>query len=332
MNIIQWLLLLVLPLPAAYGLDRWIGDPVWLYHPVRMIGNVITFLERCLRRVFPATPAGERRAGVVLAAVVPILSMGAVLVCWIFAARIHVWVWFAVETWGCYRMLAVHSLRAESMAVYDCLAAQDLSAARRMVGRIVGRDTDCLEEAEIVRATVETIAENTSDGIVAPMLFMALGGAPLCYCYKAVNTLDSMVGYKNTRYLHFGRASARLDDAVNYLPARISAQMMITAAKQIQLDSAAAKRIYQRDYHCHPSPNSAHTEAVCAGALGIQLGGDSVYLGKTVHKSTIGDPIRAAEKEDIVRANRLMETTAQLALAACCVFRLALGIVLCAVV
>lgn len=314
-------LLLFLPLPLGFALDMLLGDPHWLYHPVRLMGAVIAGAERWLRRRFPATRLGERAAGRVLAAAVPLLFLaGSAALLW-GLWRIHPALWFAFETLLCYQLPAAGSLRDESMAVYRRLEAGDLPGARRAVGRIVGRDTDALDASGVARAAVETVAENTSDGVVAPLLYLAVGGGPLGLWYKAVNTLDSMVGYKNDRYLHFGRASARLDDAANYLPARISAGCMLLAVEPAGFSAEHARRIYRRDRRNHASPNSAHTEAVCAGALGIQLGGDAVYFGISHRKPTIGDPTRPVAPEDIPRAGKLMRFASLAALLLGCFLR-----------
>ncbi len=215
----------------------------------------------------------------------------------------------AVMTW---QILATKCLRVESMRVYDALRTDGVDAGRRAVSMIVGRDTSVLDAAGVTRAAVETIAENTSDGVIAPMLYTAIGGPVLGFVYKAVNTMDSMLGYKNDKYMHFGRFAARLDDVVNFIPARISAHLMIAAAfiGGRQFDGKNAYRIFKRDRFNHASPNSAQTESVCAGALRVQLAGDAVYFGKIVKKKYIGDGLREIEYEDIKRANRLMYITA----------------------
>lgn len=215
----------------------------------------------------------------------------------------------AVMTW---QILATKCLRVESMRVYDALRTDGVDAGRRAVSMIVGRDTSVLDAAGVTRAAVETIAENTSDGVIAPMLYTAIGGPVLGFVYKAVNTMDSMLGYKNDKYMYFGRFAARLDDVVNFIPARISAYLMIAAAfiGGRQLDGKNAYRIFKRDRFNHASPNSAQTESVCAGALRVQLAGDAVYFGKLVKKKYIGDGLREIEYEDIKRANRLMYITA----------------------
>lgn len=215
----------------------------------------------------------------------------------------------AVMTW---QILATKCLRVESMRVYDALRTDSVDAGRRAVSMIVGRDTSVLDAAGVTRAAVETIAENTSDGVIAPMLYTAIGGPVLGFVYKAVNTMDSMLGYKNDKYMYFGRFAARLDDVVNFIPARISAYLMIAAAfiGGRQFDGKNAYRIFKRDRFNHASPNSAQTESVCAGALRVQLAGDAVYFGKLVKKKYIGDGLREIEYEDIKRANRLMYITA----------------------
>ena len=250
-----------------------------------------------------------------------------VLLCTVAAADIvfmgsyfiHPIVGCLVEAFLTYQILAAKCLRVESMKVYKALKRGSLTDARKAVSMIVGRDTAELSEEGVARAAVETVAENTSDGVIAPMLYLAIGGPVLGLVYKAINTMDSMIGYKNERYLDFGRAAAKLDDFVNYLPARISAKLMIFACHFLgsSFDAPQAERIYVRDRFKHASPNSAQTESVCAGALGIQLAGDASYFGKLVHKPTIGDAKRAIEPEDIRRANRLMYGAAILCLIIC---------------
>ncbi|MEG0854561.1 MAG: adenosylcobinamide-phosphate synthase CbiB [Angelakisella sp.] len=301
----------------GFLLDLCLGDPQGLPHPVVYMGKLITALQKPLRRLFPKSKGGEQFAGVLLVVLV-LLCTGAVTCGALFLANyLHPLLGFALETFWCYRILATRSLRDESMKVYSALRHGSLAEARLAVGRIVGRDTAALSEAGVVKAAVETVAENTADGIVAPMLFLALGGAPLGMLYKAINTMDSMVGYKNETYRYFGTAAARLDDVANYLPARLTAWMMIAAAWLLQLNAPNAIKIWRRDRRNHKSPNSAQTEAVCAGALGIQLAGDAYYFGKLVHKPTIGDSLRPVETEDIPRANRLLYATATLCLVLC---------------
>ena len=305
------------PLAAGFLLDQLFGDPQWLPHPVRLIGWLIARLEQLLRRLFPPTEKGLLWAGRVLAGIVPVVSWGVSAGLLLLCRMASPWLALGVETVMCYQILALKSLRQESMAVYRQARKGDLAAARQAVSRIVGRDTQNLTMEGVVKAAVETVAENTSDGVIAPMLFMAVGGAPLGFLYKGVNTMDSMVGYKNDRYLFFGRGAARLDDLCNWIPARLSAWLMIAAAGLCGFSLRGAARIWKRDCRKHQSPNSAHTEAACAGALGVRLAGDAWYFGRLHHKPTIGDPLRPVEEEDIPRANRLAFATAALCLVLC---------------
>ncbi len=315
----MWLTLAALL--TGYVLDLIFGDPRQIYHPIRIIGNLIAVLEKGIRKVFPKTSRGELAGGTVLVVLVVLICTAVPAALLGLAAWIHPAVYWLLASFWCWQILATKSLKTESMKVYAPLKERDLPAARRAVAMIVGRDTERLTEEGVAKAAVETVAENTSDGIVAPLIFLALGGPALGFFYKAVNTMDSMVGYKNERYLYFGRTAARLDDVLNFLPSRISAWLMILAAAFLGMDRKNAKRIYLRDRRNHASPNSAQTEAVMAGALRVQLAGDAWYFGALYKKPTIGDPFRAVEPEDIVRANRLMYLTSALALAVCGILR-----------
>ena len=290
----------------AFALDLLLGDPPWLPHPVRLMGRAITALEGFLRRKFPPTPEGERAAGFVLALLLlgGSFALGAGLL--LMAKAISPALAFALETFLCYQCLALRDLRKESRAVYNRLAEGNLAAARTAVGRIVGRETAALTPEGVTKAAVETVAENAGDGETAPLFWMAIGGAPLALCYKAVNTMDSMVGYQNERYRYFGTAAARLDDVANWLPARLTALFMVALAPLAGLDGEGAWRIWRRDRRKHKSPNSAQTEAAMAGALGVELAGDAVYFGEVHHKPTLGDDSRPIVPEDILRANRLV--------------------------
>ena len=305
---------MVLAALCGFLLDQLLGDPAWMPHPVVFMGRCITALEKGLRKIFPKTPTGERWAGRVLAAALPLGTLaftgGALWLC----GKIHPALAFALSVLWCWQALAAKGLASESENVYRALTRGTLADARQAVSRIVGRDTEALSERGVIRAAVETVAENFSDGVVAPMVYMLLGGAPLALCYKAVNTMDSMVGYKNDRYLYFGRAAAHLDDVANWLPARLSGLLLILAAPLCGLSGKEAFRIWRRDRRSHASPNSAQTEAACAGALRVQLAGDAFYFGKLVHKPTLGDPLRPVEAEDIPRACRLMTTGSLLGL------------------
>lgn len=305
----------LIALTAGFILDLILGDPYSFPHPVKAIGRLIARTENFCRKLFPATPSGERRGGAMLVLVVLLLSVIVPLAVLTAAYRLHAVLGLVLESVLCYQLLAAKCLRQESMKVYASLQKDEVEGARQNVSMIVGRDTKVLDESGIVKAAVETVAENTSDGVIAPLFYMALGGGVLGIFYKAVNTMDSMVGYKNERYLHFGRTAAKLDDAVNYLPARISALLMILAAFLTGMNGKNAFRIWRRDRKCHASPNAGQTEAVCAGALEVQLAGDAWYFGKLVPKKTIGDPIRPVHYADIKRANRLLYGTAVLAMA-----------------
>ena len=227
----------ILAVGLGFLLDLLLGDPHWLYHPIRLVGHLITGLETVLRRIFPGTESGELAAGgclLVLTAGITSASAWGLL---FLAGLVHPYVRFALETVMCYQLLATKSLRDETMKVYTALRAGDVEGARRAVSMVVGRDTAVLDDIGITKAAVETVAENTSDGIIAPLLFMVIGGAPLGYFYKAVNTMDSMVGYKNERYLYFGRAAAKFDDVVNWFPARLSAVLMRSEEHTSELQS-----------------------------------------------------------------------------------------------
>ena len=296
-------------LVMGYILDLIFGDPYWMPHPVRFIGNLISILEKVIRRFMPKTKRGEYIGGIILTVMVVSISMVIPLVIILMAKSINTYLALTVETFMCYQILATKSLKVESMKVYDELAKNDLPSARKAVSMIVGRDTKDLTFSGVAKAAVETVAENTSDGIIAPMIFIAIGGAPMGFFYKAINTMDSMVGYKNEKYMNFGRFAAKLDDVVNYLPARISAYQMILSSFFLRYDYKNAFKIYKRDRYNHASPNSAQTESVCAGALDVQLAGNAYYFGKLYEKPTIGDNIREINYDDFKKANRLLYCT-----------------------
>lgn len=302
-----------LALVLGFFIDLLVGDPRWLYHPVRIIGHGISFLENHLRTCFPKTEKGERRAGFLLVILICAGSAAVPFGILYLAYRIHLVFGICLEILMCYQMLAVKSLKDESMRVFEELKKGDLEGARYAVSMIVGRDTRTLDEAGVTKAAVETVAENTSDGIIAPLFYMAIGGPVLMFFYKGVNTMDSMVGYKNEKYINFGRYAAKFDDIMNYIPARISAWLMIAASYMCGFDGKNAAKIYIRDRYNHASPNSAQTEAVMAGALDIQLAGNAYYFGKLYEKPTIGDNIRPVESQDIQRANRLLYVSAAVA-------------------
>ena len=307
-------MLTALAVLGGFGLDLLLADPAWMPHPVVGMGRAIAALEKRLRRLFPATPAGERAAGRVLAAALPLGTFALAAGALALAYRLHPAAGFALETLWCWQALALRGLADESGKVYAQLAKGDLPAARRAVSRIVGRDTGSLTAAGVTKAAVETVAENFSDGVAAPLFYLLIGGAPLGLAYKAVNTMDSMVGYKNKTYLHFGRAAARLDDAANFLPSRLAALLWIGAAGLAGFDGRGAWRIWRRDRLRHASPNSAQTESACAGAMGVQLAGPAWYFGEYYDKPTIGDDTRPVEPADILRADRMLYLAGFLAL------------------
>ena len=287
-------MLIVWAVLGGFLLDALFGDPAWLPHPVVLMGRCISALEKHLRTALPKTPRGELAGGAAVAAVLPLGTLAVTgLACWA-AAKLHPALGLALQMLWCGQALAAKGLAQESRNVYKELARGDLPAARRAVARIVGRDTQNLTAAGVTRAAVETVAENASDGVIAPLLYMLLGGAPLALTYKAINTMDSMLGYKNEKYLYFGRCAAKLDDAANWLPSRLAALLWVAAAAL--------------------TGNSAQTESACAGALGVQLAGPAYYFGEYYDKPTIGDPLREIEPRDILRANRMMYAESLLAL------------------
>jgi len=334
--------LTILAFLLGFLLDLILGDPHSIPHPVCFIGKLISSSETFLRRCFPKTKRGELIAGAVLCLFVASISGLIPFVLLYIAGIIHPMARLLVETVMCYQILATKSLRVESMKVYRELENEDIVKARYQLSMIVGRDTESLTEEGIIKAAVETVAENTSDGIIAPMLYLALGGPVLGFIYKAINTMDSMVAYKNERYLYFGRVAARLDDVVNFIPSRISALLMILASgicevyysifsKKNLLSSKKdgkfysmkrAAQIFLRDRYHHASPNSAQTEAACAGALGIQLAGDAYYHGVLHKKEFIGDSVRKIHTKDIIRANVLLYVSAFLCMSLCLVAKI----------
>lgn len=311
-------------LALGWMMDLIIGDPHKMPHPIRAIGAFIGFLEKQLNDD-KKSPRRLRMRGLLLVSVVLILPSAVCMALMIISYRINRVVGVAAEAVITCYMLASRSLYDESMKVYHALEKGDTEGARKAVSMIVGRDTEELDNQGIIRAAVETVAENTSDGVTASLFYLALGGPAAGVIYKSVNTMDSMIGYKNERFKDFGFFAAKLDDILNFIPARLCALFMIAASALAgrDYDVAGAFRIFRRDRYKHASPNSAQCESVCAGALGIRLAGPASYFGKTVHKEYIGDALREAEPEDIVRANRLMLITSGITFA---VFELLLWI------
>ena len=306
---------------GGFVLDALFGDPAWLPHPVVYMGKAISKLEKFLRPRLPKTPQGELLGGAIVAFCLPVgtfLLTG--LVCW-GAARLHPLLGLAVQMFWCGQALAARGLVQESTNVYKELKKPDLPGARKAVSRIVGRDTAELTAEGVTKAAVETVAENASDGVIAPLLYMLIGGAPLALTYKAINTMDSMLGYKNEKYLYFGRVPAKLDDVANYIPSRLAGLLWVAAAALTGNSARGAWKIWRRDRRRHASPNSAQTESACAGALGVQLAGPAYYFGQYYPKLTIGDALRPIEPEDILRANRMMYVASSFALAWGCALR-----------
>lgn len=302
----------MLAVACGFILDMIFGDPLEMPHIVRLMGKTITFFERIFLT--------DRRSRIKLRIMGLIMVIMMLLLYGVLPYIIIICLYrripvagFVIETFICYQMLAAKSLKNESMKVYEKLNENNLVGARYAVSMIVGRDTEYLSVEGVIKATVETVAENTSDGVIAPLFYMLILGAPLAMAYKAVNTMDSMVGYKNEKYGDFGYFPAKTDDFVNFIPARLSAILMIAASFILRYDTHNAIKIFLRDRYNHKSPNSAQTESVCAGALGIKLAGDASYFGKVVKKPYIGDDLQKIEKEDIVRADKLMYTTAYIA-------------------
>lgn len=299
---------------TAFILDSVLGDPASMPHPVRLMGNYISSFEKHVRK-HAKSKGGTKAAGIMLLITTAGFSY---LLTWYvlkLAGWINPYLYHAVNILLMYTCIAARCLSDEGIRIYKSLKEGDLEKSRKQLSMIVGRDTAGLDESGITRGAVETVAENTSDGVIAPLFYMFIGGAPLAMAYKAVNTMDSMVGYKNERYLHFGWAAARFDDAANYIPARLTGLLMVLASMLLGLDYKRSLNILRRDRRNHSSPNSGFPEAAAAGALGVQLGGTNYYFGKPVEKPTIGQPLRPLDRNDIKSAIRLMYTASTLALA-----------------
>jgi adenosylcobinamide-phosphate synthase len=312
----------------GFGIDLLVGDPHGLPHPVVLIGKLISGLEKLLRRLLPKTAAGEKAAGAILCFLVLLISTAIPALLIRLCQQISPWLRLLVESLMCWQILATRALRDESMKVYRALESGNIERSRRAVSMIVGRDTSALDDAAVTRAAVETVAENSSDGVIAPMLFLALGGAAAGFFYKAVNTMDSMLGYTDPPYTNIGLVPAKTDDVMNFIPARIAALLMLAAGGILGLNVKNGWKIFRRDRRKHASPNSAQTESACAGLLGVRLAGDAYYHGVLHKKPYIGDPLREIEHEDIPRACRLLYATAFLALVLCLAIRLLLILIL----
>lgn len=299
-----------LPMLVGFVIDIFVGDPYNFPHPIRAIGTLIAKLEKFVRSRFKNLHKGGIFLALTVLIVSTLIPLTVLLVCY----KINIYLGLAVESVMCWQLVAARCLQKESMKVCHAVEEKDIEKARQAVSMIVGRDTDVLDETGIVKAAVETVAENTSDGVTAPIMYIALGGAPLGFFYKAANTMDSMIGYTNEKYIDIGRFAAKLDDVLNFIPSRLTALVMILSAYMLGADGKNAARIWKRDRRKHASPNSAQTESVCAGALDIRLAGDAYYFGELHKKEFIGDDIRIPESEDIRRANRLMYCTSVIVL------------------
>lgn len=304
----------LIALLIGFFVDLLLGDPHSIPHPVVWIGKLISAVEKLVRRLFPKTVRGENIAGGVLWVIVVLVSTAVPALLLYAAYRLHPAAGLVLESIMCWQILATRSLRDESMKVYAALKKGVLEEYRRAVSMIVGRDTAELDDLAVTRAAVETVAENASDGVIAPMLFLALGGAPLGFFYKAANTMDSMLGYIEMPYKNIGLVPAKMDDVLNYIPARLSALLMLAAGALLGMDAKNGWRIWRRDRRNHASPNSAQTESVCAGLLGVRLAGNAYYHGELHKKPYIGDALREIEYEDIPHAGRLLYATAALSL------------------
>ncbi|MFZ5352721.1 MAG: adenosylcobinamide-phosphate synthase CbiB [Bacillota bacterium] len=292
---------------AAFILDAVAGDPQWLPHPVRIMGKYIMYFENIVRKTVKSR-ISLRLWGIMLTATTVVFSFVIPYLLLSLLKHVNFWLYWITNIILLYTCLAARCLADEGIKIYKVLSCGSIEEARNKLSYIVGRDTEKLDEASIAKAAVETVAENTSDGVIAPLFYMLIGGAPLAFAYKAINTLDSMVGYKNDKYKYFGWASARLDDIANFIPARLSALIMVIAAFFLRYDWRNSWRIILRDRKSHASPNSGYPEAAVAGALGIQLGGTNMYFGKPVAKPTIGDNTRSISRDDIVSSVKIMYT------------------------
>ena len=299
-------MLTYLSILIGFVLDLILGDPEWMPHPVAQLGRATTAMERRLRQWFPKTEKGERAAGRLMAFLLPFLTLIVVFDFLWLCYEVTPWLYLAMQSLLCWQCLAMKDLATESSRVQQALESGDLEKARKQVSRIVGRDTENLTAGGVTRAAVETVAENFSDGVIAPLLCMLVGGAPLALTYKAINTMDSMVGYKNEKYVNFGRGPAKLDDVANWIPSRISAFLWMAAAGLTGNSAKGAFQIWKRDRRKHASPNAGQTEAACAGSLGVRLAGPISYFGEPVEKEYIGDKTRKITPKDIRKANRMM--------------------------
>lgn len=296
----------------AIVFDLIIGDPKWLIHPAQIIGALITWLEKRLRGI-TSTPKGELLSGGLLVVIVVAVTYGVTLAILWLSFRLSYWVGMIAAAWLLSTTFAIKGLAQAGLEIQEVMLSGNLPLARKKLSYIVGRDTENLPPAEIVRGTVETIAENIVDGIISPLFYAVLGGVPLAMAYRAINTMDSMLGYKNEKYLFFGRAAARLDDIANYLPARITALLLLIASMLCKLDWRKGYYYLRRDAKKHPSPNSGYAEATVAGALGVALGGLNYYNGVPQYRAVMGEATCPLEPKHILLTVKLLYCTSALA-------------------
>ncbi|MBN2796797.1 MAG: cobalamin biosynthesis protein CobD [Clostridia bacterium] len=294
----------------GYCTDLVVGDPYFLFHPVRWIGNLIAFLEKYLNQ---GTPSKRKIKGIILVLIVTSISFFVPFMLLILAFKIHLLLGIMLESFMIFQIMATKSLDFETKKVYKALLAKDIVLARKEMSYLVSRDTHQMSEEDIVKAGIETISENLADGVISPLIFIILGGGPLGWLYKSINTMDSMVGYKNERYENFGWAAAKLDDLVNYVPARLTSLFILIAGFFLRLDIKNGIRILKRDRRNHSSPNSAYPESAVAGLLRIQLGGKATYFGKTSLKPTMGDAIKPIEISDMKKTSNILYLTSLVA-------------------
>lgn len=297
---------------TGYILELIFGNPNWIYHPIRFIGGLITKVEKLILKLDARTDNKKFYHGIILTIIVCAISFAIPAVILFIANKISPYVRFTIETFMCFQIFATKCLADEGIKVFKELKVDNLVNARKQLSYLVSRDTTNLTSEQVTNGTVETIAENTTDGVMAPLFYLILGGASVGFLYKSINTLDSMIGYKNDKYMFLGRFAAKLDDVANFIPARISAWLIIFATFLAKYDVKNAIKIYKRDKYNHTSPNAGHTESAFAGALNIQLGGNNIYFGRVVNKPTIGDPNRKIEPNDILRAVKLLYITSSL--------------------
>ena len=304
----------IISLAIGFILDLIFGDPYYFFHPVRIIGFFIEKGEKIIRKIMPKTNKAEFIGGMILTILICTSSFFVSYCLLAVIKNTNEILYIMLNSIFLYQILAINGLKKESSKILNALKNNDLYSARKELSLLVSRQTENLSKKEIIIATIETISENITDAIVSPLIFIAIGGAPLGFLYKAVNTLDSMIGYMNEKYMFFGKFSAKLDDVMNFIPARTASYIMIAASFLLKYNYKNAVKIYKRDKRKHESPNSAHTESTCAGALNIRLGGKSIYFGKIKEKPYIGDDIAEPNKRDIIKAQKLSILTAILLL------------------